>query len=66
MTVTTFTPYASPGVRNKEPFIRVSGTTGHGCHCGCSDGFWVSVSDGHTGMKVHFDSETEYRKALKG
>ena len=65
MKVTQFTPYASPGVRNEEPLIRVSGTTGEGCPCGCSPGFWVSVSDGKTGLLVHFDTKEEYTKALQ-
>lgn len=61
MKLQTYTPMSSPGVRNQEPFVKASGTSGHPCECGCSDGYWISVSDGRHGIRLAFDSERAYR-----
>lgn len=60
MRIDQYTPYKSPGVPNTEPFFRVSGQSGQGCPCGCSDGFWMSVSDGKLGLKITFDGKKAY------
>ncbi len=59
MNISTFTPMA-------RPFFRVSGESGQGCPCGCSPGYWISVSDGKIGLRMSFTNKAEYRAALDG
>lgn len=64
--VEQFDAESSPGVRNEEPFIRASGTSGEGCPCGCSPGFWISLGVEGQGIKVQFDSKEEYLACVEG
>jgi len=45
-----------------RPFARIS--QGEGCPCGCSPGYWVSISDGQVGLTAQFDSELEFHNFL--
>ena len=65
MTIDSYVPMSAPGQRNTEPFLRVG--RGEGCGlplCDCSDGFWLSISDGTAGIKVRFDSLEEMTMIL--
>ena len=49
----------------QKPIIRMS--SGEGCgfnNCHCSDGYWISISDGETGIRCMFDNKTEYDKFI--
>lgn len=44
-----------------RPFIRIG--LGDGCgmeNCKCSEGYWISMSDGKNGMIVYFKDKAEY------
>lgn len=61
MIVEYFEPMAAPDTPNTDPFIRRSEHKG-GCgeeHCLCSDGHWISISDGKRGVKFSFDTLSE-------
>lgn len=54
------------GRQTGEPFIRMS--TGEGCglpHCHCSDGYWISMSDGKVGLRVTFETKERMDEFLK-
>lgn len=65
MKINKFKPMASPKERNTEPFLLTG--WGDGCgmsECHCSDGYWLSVSDGNVGLRVLFDDRNEMLEQL--
>lgn len=66
MKIEKFKPMASPKQRNKEPLLLTG--WGDGCgegDCHCSDGYWLSLSDGNAGLLVIFDDEREMMEMLR-
>lgn len=60
MKIVYFEPMSAPDMPNTTPFIRSS--HGEGCgaeNCKCSEGFWISISDGHKGVRFDFDTFSE-------
>ena len=56
-----------PKKQDTKPFVRVS--WGTGCtlsDCHCSDGHWISISDGGVGLFAKFDNADEMRNCLNG
>lgn len=65
MTITTFKIAKGSKAQEQKPFVRIG--YGQGCGlegCHCSDGYWVSVSDGKTGILTKFDSKEEFDKYI--
>lgn len=60
MTIEYFEPMAAPNTPNTKPFILSS--HGEGCgagSCKCSEGYWLSISDGEKGVKFKFETLSE-------
>ena len=66
MMIKKFIPQSSPNVLNEEPFLKIGRSEGCGATgCHCSDGYWVSVSDGKVGLLVNFGDKEEFESYLK-
>jgi hypothetical protein len=39
---------------------------GEGNRCYCSEGFWISIGSGDTGLRVQFDSQEEMMAVFNG